>query len=168
MFPVEEARMSISVLTVSMATFKARLQGVEGVTFGTGQNHHDAWHRGPEKKHWEDGAKCSVPSKHELPDTRREHSARAPSRAPRAPDNGVRKRIPCSIRAEGTSANNSRATEPRRAYTHTSALPNHRHTSCVREAAVERVTATVQKTRWAIENAMRTISHSVTSRYTKL
>ena len=107
MFPVEEAKKSISDMTVSMATFKARLQGAEGVTFGTGQNQHDAWHRGPDKKLRENGATCSVPSKtrhacatvvddercrfleawqHELADTRREHSARAPSRAPRAPE----------------------------------------------------------------------------------
>ena len=55
--------MSISDTTVSMATFKALLQGAEGVTFGPGQNHDEAWPRGPDKKLRENTAKCSVLSK---------------------------------------------------------------------------------------------------------
>ena len=54
--------MSISDTTVSMATFHSLLQGA-GVTFGPGQNHDEAWPRGPDKKLRENSAKCSVVSK---------------------------------------------------------------------------------------------------------
>ena len=79
--------MSISDITASMATFKARLQGAEGVTIGN-----------PDEKVREISVKCSVPSKTSyenvtevddercrfrqawqrgLADTRRERGARA-------------------------------------------------------------------------------------------
>ena len=44
---------------------------------------------------------------------------------------------------------------------HRRALLNNRHISCSRDAVVERVTATVQNTWWAIENAMRMITPSL-------